>query len=102
MARRRSTDTSGQSFQQSKVDQVWEKGAAAPGQDPKQWRKDHCGALIARNSYGGETQYGWEIDHIQPVSRNGSDDLGNLQPLHWENNRGKADSWPNWDCTRRS
>jgi hypothetical protein len=29
----------------------------------------------------------------------GTDDLSNLQPLQWENNRGKGDTWPQqWVC----
>ena len=37
---------------------------------------------------------GWEIDHIKPVARGGSDDLSNLQPLYWETNRNKGDQYP--------
>jgi hypothetical protein len=37
-----------------------------------------------------------------PVSKDGADDLGNLQPLQWENNRYKSDNWPNWQCKKRS
>jgi len=44
------------------------------------------------------SKYGWEIDHIMPTSLGGTDDVGNLQPLHWENNRKKGDSYP-WYCS---
>ena len=89
-------------FQQSKVDQVWEKGKLIPGKDPDFWRKDTCGAVMYKPQYGQETSYGWEIDHIQPKSKGGSDDIVNLQPLQWENNRYKADNWPNWTCKNKS
>jgi 5-methylcytosine-specific restriction endonuclease McrA len=56
------------------------------------WRFDACGALIERSKYGDtDSNLGWEIDHVVPVSKNGVDSLWNLQPLHWQNNRKKGD-----------
>jgi 5-methylcytosine-specific restriction endonuclease McrA len=57
---------------------------------------------MQRYAYGTETEYGWEIDHIRPVSDGGADDLENLQPLQWENNRYKSDNWPQWECRKKS
>ena len=59
-------------------------------------RIDRCGALIRWDKYGEtiDKGYGWEIDHIRLVSLNGNDDISNLQPLQWQNNRHKSDSFP--------
>jgi hypothetical protein len=72
------------------VEEVWEKGKTVQGNDPDEWRKDHCGAWIARNKYGKrDSKYGWEIDHITPESEGGKDTLSNVRPLQWENNASK-------------
>ncbi len=86
-------------FSEETIQKVWEKGKVVPNYDKKVWRKDHCNAWIKRSLYGKSRtplSYGWEIDHINPK---GGDELSNLQPLQWENNRGKGDDYPNWDCT---
>ena len=96
--RQRNTVRNGRSFPASTVSAVWNKAQVIPGHDPVEYRKDSCGAWIHRWSYGKTTKYGWEIDHKKPVAAGGSDDLSTLQPLYWENNRGKGDNWPHWSC----
>jgi hypothetical protein len=66
---------------------VWQKGRIVQGYDPASWRQDVCATWMNFAQYGYvHSNYGWEIGHIEP---NGGDDLSNLQPLQWQNNRAK-------------
>jgi 5-methylcytosine-specific restriction endonuclease McrA len=71
-------------------EQVWKKAKSIRGKDPNSWRKDKYGNKIRFGSYGTQGKYGWEIDHKNPKDRGGSDQIRNLQPLHWEENRKKG------------
>jgi len=96
MARSYNTKVDGSPFDEKTIEVVWQKGTPEP-QYPS-FRKDKCGASMQRTKYGKTEKWGWEIDHIKPVSKSGNDDLSNLQPLLWENNRHKGDDYPNWSC----
>jgi hypothetical protein len=97
--RSRGTNRSGGKFDALTVQLVWNKATPMPGHDANQVRKDSCGAIMHRSQYGNtESSFGWEVDHVRPVSKGGGDELANLQALQWENNRGKGDDWPNWTC----
>jgi hypothetical protein len=88
MQRRPNTDVSGKPFSDQIVEAVWEK-ARAMGTSAI-LRVDAWGWTIVRQDYGNvRSRYGWEIDHVIPVEQGGTDDLSNLQPLQWENNRRK-------------
>lgn len=73
------------------IDAVWDKAKPARGKDPDVWGTDAEGNRIRKASYGTKGKYGWEVDHIHPQAKGGSDDLKNLQPLHHEENREKSD-----------
>lgn len=79
-------------FTEEQIQKVWEKATVVVGNDSNVYRKDECGAWIARKQYGNRnSSYGWEIDHIKPQSKGGGDELSNLRPLQWENNMSKSD-----------
>ena len=96
MDRKPSTTVEGKAFAAKIVDAVWQKARSENGYSF--FKKDGCGATIKLTDYGKQTQYGWEIDHIKPVCKGGTDDMMNLQALHWQNNRKKADEYPYWEC----
>lgn len=85
--------SSGGSFSALEIAAIWNKAIGIPGQDMRLWRQDPCGAYMYRDHYGDtNSKWGWEIDHIQPVAHHGTDALGNLQALQWQNNRRKGDN----------
>ncbi len=86
MLRQPSLDASGKPFDAATIDAVWNK--AVPSKDHPPLRVDAYGALIWKDGYGNtNSKFGWEIGYRTPLSRGGSDDLENLQPLQWENSR---------------
>ena len=101
MKRRYNADSKGNEFVDSIVESVWEKAKKMTGRDPNVLRFDACGAIILKCSYGCAGEFGWEIDHIEPLSKGGTDDIENLQPLHWANNRHKGNDFPDWTCFRK-
>ena len=96
MERQPNSRADGSAFDEDIIEAVWEK--ALPADGFRYIKKDGCGALICRENYGKTESLGWEIDHILPVTRGGTDDLSNLQPLQWQNNRSKAENYPDYEC----
>lgn len=81
-----STDASGKPFDAATIEAVWNK--AAPSTEHPPMRVDAFGALIWREGYANtSSKFGWEIGHRQPLDKGGGDELENLEPLQWENNR---------------
>ena len=75
-----------------KKDAVWSKAKTIRGKDPAEYRQDPYGNEMYYGSYGKASPKGWEIDHIKPIARGGSDALRNLQALNTRVNREKGDS----------
>lgn len=84
-------------FTEDEIKAVWEKAAKQLDNNPNVFRKDYAGAWIKREDYGKrDMPYGWEIDHLKPLVKNGTYDMDNLYPVHWRNNESKGDNYPYW------
>lgn len=98
MARNHNTNGNGGAWSEAEKKEVWEKGDPIEGFSSDIWRHDICSKTMKWSEHGNrDSDYGWEIDHINPLSNDGDDDIDNLQPLHWKNNADKADKL-NWTC----
>src|SRR5438552_4427682 len=91
MQREPNTDSFGRPFPPEIVEAVWQKARIMGTYSAL--RVDAWGWTIVRQDYANtRSRYGWEIDHIIPLDHGGTDDLTNLQPLQWENNRRKDEA----------
>jgi hypothetical protein len=78
-------------FDEKIISDVWAKGQVVGSNNPDEYRKDECGAWMYFSHYSNRnSQYGWEIDHIEFVDHVASGDLINLRPLQWQNNACKG------------
>ncbi|MBP7810101.1 MAG: HNH endonuclease [Bacteroidia bacterium] len=97
--RRHNTNKEGNPWSLDVLKAVWAKAKVREGFSEEEWREDLCGKHIQFNEHGNRSSnYGWEIDHINPVSNGGTDDLENLQALFWKHNMSKADRL-DWKCS---
>ena len=85
---------------------IFQKCRTIEGLDPKMWRLDSSGAIIKKTSYGRDDElYGWEIDHVIPVSilekyhvpEELGNDMLNLRAMNWNNNVSKGNSYPKYE-----
>jgi hypothetical protein len=88
---RPNTNAAGNPFDEAIIEAVWNR--AQPSSDHPPMRVDAHGALMWRQGYGNtNSKFGWEIGYKRSLAKGGTDELDNLEPLQWENNRRNGDS----------
>lgn len=71
-------------------DKLWEKQFG-----PKLAARDVAGRRIVKSDFNNrDTEFGWSIDHIKPISLGGTDRQENLLIVHWKTNNEKGSSFP--------
>ena len=71
-------------------EKAWKNAKKIRGKDSNKYRKDPYGNIMYKLSYGKPSKMGWEVDHIKPQSKGGSDATKNLQALSVSLNRSKS------------
>lgn len=56
--------------------------------------RDFANRLIMKDKYGVESENGWTIDHINPISNGGTDVIENIIPVHHLTNKEKGNKFP--------
>ena len=72
-------------------EKAWDNAKKIRGKEPDKYRQDPYGNAMYNPSYGKSSEMGWEVDHIKPQSKDGSDATRNLQALNTSVNRSKGD-----------
>lgn len=49
------------------------------------WTEEELDIIFSK----AEHPWGWEVDHIKPISEGGTNELSNLRPLNISDNRGR-------------
>jgi len=83
-------------------DFIWHRAIEAEGFDPKKTRLDYAGAIIKFEEYGQESEYGWTMVPLLPVSKGGKDDFMSLIPFHIKNAEAKGDNYPRYETVLTS
>lgn len=73
-----------------KAQHVWQKARHVKGKNPNLYRRDAQGNLIYKPAYNRDSPMGWQVDHIWPRSKGGSDARRNLQALQTGANKRKS------------
>lgn len=72
------------------AEKVFAKAEKIKNKNPDLYRADPYGNVMFKSSHGKNTKMGWDIDHIKPKSRGGSNDIVNLQALNSRVNKQKG------------
>ena len=81
------------SISDSDKEHVWNKAKPVRGKNPNQYRRDSKGNVIYKAAYGRNSPMGWQVDHIKPKSKGGSDHRRNLQALQTGANQRKSNKY---------
>jgi 5-methylcytosine-specific restriction endonuclease McrA len=78
--------------QKNTSNMVFKLAKPVAGKPSTEYRKDPYNNIMKKSEYGKSSKMGWDVDHIKPSSRGGSNNIRNLQALNSSVNRSKGNS----------
>ncbi len=64
------------------IEETWNKAKEIRGKNPNLWRRDDLGNKMYKPAHGRAGRFGWNVDHVVPKSKGGSDSPRNLRALN--------------------
>lgn len=83
-------------------DFIWHRAIKVEGEDENIIRQDYAGALIRWDEFEQNTEYGWTMTPMLPITKGGKADFMSMIPWHIQNAKSKGDNYTHFETVLTS